>query len=96
MWITNAMGLKNSPVNSVQGVTVAKYHILGNPKEFTNPFGWHVVIANLPGSEDYDSSLPWVMKVREDGTPASSLAGYVDDFRVVAREESAAWECSSR
>ena len=35
------------------------------------------------------------MQVREDGPPASSLAGYVDDFRVVARDKSAAWECSS-
>ena len=92
MWITNAMGLKNSPVNSVQGVTVAKYHILGNPKEETNPFSWFAVISNLPGSEEYDSSLPWVMKVRRDGSPASSLAGYVDDFRVVARDEWAAWK----
>ena len=89
------MGLKNSPVNSVQGVTVAKCHILGDPKEESNPFAWHAVISNLPGLEEYDSSLPWVMKVRKDGTPASSLAGYVNDFRVVARDESAAWKCSS-
>ena len=76
-------------------MTVAKCHILGDPKEETNPFVWHAVISNLPGSEEYDSSLPWVMKVRKDGSPASSLAGYVNDFRVVARDECAGWECSS-
>ena len=36
------------------------------------------------------------MKLRKDGKLAAAVTGYVDDFRIVARDEEAAWSCSSR
>jgi hypothetical protein len=38
---------------------------------------------NLPGSAEYDPSLPWVSKVRlSDNKIAANLFIYVDDVRV--------------
>ena len=42
---------------------------------------------NLPGSSQYDTSLPWVYKVRADGKPAADFALYVDDNRGVGNDK---------
>ncbi len=44
-----------------------KFIAYGNRKEVTNPFHWKEVVCNLPGTPTYDSTKPWVMKVRPDG-----------------------------
>ena len=75
---------------------MAKYEVLGDPNDQNNPFAWDRVRMNLPGAEEYDATLPWVMKLRRDGNMAAAVAGYVDDFRIVAGDEEAAWSCSSR
>ena len=36
-----------------------------------NVFRWENVILNLPSLDLYDPSLPWVYRVREDGTIAA-------------------------
>ena len=92
----NAMGLRPSPYCSVQACTVAKHEVLGDPKDPSNPFAWDHIKLNLPASENYDASKPWIMKIKEDGKLAAAVSGYVDDFRIVAGDKNAAWECSSR
>ena len=52
-----------------------------------HPFHWSHVQLNLPGSLDYDPSLPWVAKRREDGSLASEFYIYVDDVRITASSE---------
>lgn len=95
-WTRNAMGLRPSPYNSVQGALIAKYAVMGDFADPTNPFGWERIRLNLPGSPDYDATLPWIMKLRQDGRQASGLSQYIDDLRVSAATKDLAWQCSSR
>ena len=95
-WMRNAMGLKSSPYNSVQGSLRAKRLVMGNPKDENNPFAWHSVRLNLPGTEGYDPTMPWIVKLRKDGLVASDIAQYVDDVRIIAATEELAWLCSSK
>ena len=95
-WLRNAMGLRPSPYCSIQGGLRAKRVILGDPTDENNPFQWDKVTENLPCSEGYDATLPWIAKVRKDQKSAADLAQYVDDVRVVAPTEELAWQCSSK
>jgi len=95
-WTRNAMGLKPSPYNSVQGALVAKHFVMGNPKDPANPFSWDHLKFNLPGSPDYDATLPRLMKIRKDGLLASGVVQYIDDLRIMAASKELAWLCSSR
>ncbi|OEU18475.1 hypothetical protein FRACYDRAFT_236751 [Fragilariopsis cylindrus CCMP1102] len=95
-WLRNAMGLRSSPYASVQGALRAKHIALGDPADENNPFQWDRVIENLPGTQEYDPSLPWIMKMRRDGKSASDIAQYVNDMRIIAATKELAWQCSSR
>jgi hypothetical protein len=90
------MGLKPSPYWSVQGSGRAKIMMLGDHKDPKNPFHWKEVVLNLPGSEDYDPSLPWIYKLRSDGRMAVELFIYIDDVRIIAPDAELAWLASSR
>ena len=81
-WCQNFMGLGDSPYRSIQMLTHVKYLVYGDRGDPSNPFRWHAVRLNLPGSKDYDPSLPWVSKVRLDGLVACEVYFYVDDGRI--------------
>jgi len=65
-----------------------------------NIFRWEWVRLNLPGSEDFDPSLPWVSKVfwdyTEAGVPfvqiACDFVTFVDDIRVAGYSLEATWQ----
>jgi hypothetical protein len=95
-WDRPAMGLTSSPYQAVQTVTRAKRVMLGDPRERTNPFRWNSVVVNAPGNPDYDPRMPWMYKLREDGTLASDLHTYIDDNRVTACNIDEAWAASSQ
>ena len=86
-WMQNAMGLSHSPYSSVQGSTRAKRAIMGNPRDGNNPFAWHSVRLNLPGTADYNPKLYWMLNEFKDGLVASDIAQYVDDVRIMAPTE---------
>ena len=48
-----------------------------DPKDEGNPFAWDRIELNVPGSQNYYSSKPWIMKVRKDGKLASGVAQYL-------------------
>ena len=95
-WTRCAMGLRTSPYQAVQGMLWAQEMILGKPDQEDNVFRWDAVKLNLPGSEDYDPSEPWVCKVRMDGVLASDIHVYVDDIRTTAHSEEECWKASQR
>ena len=72
-WSRNFMGMTDSPYRSLQLVIVAKHVAYGDRNDDRNPFQWKMVRLNLPGSHDYDPSLPWVAKYRADGHVASDV-----------------------
>jgi hypothetical protein len=56
--------------------------IAGDPKDPNNVFRYDKVRLNLPGSDDYDPTMPWVHKVRfKDGKIAADFLVFVDDAR---------------
>jgi hypothetical protein len=87
-WVQAAFGLRGSPYQACQAVLVAKEYILGDRKDPKNVFRWDVVRMNLPGSKDYNPSIPWVSKIRlEDGNIAADLFLYVDDGRLTGNSQ---------
>jgi hypothetical protein len=81
-WKRSAMGLKNSPYNTIQGVLFAEEVIRGDHLNKKNVFRWDAVRLNLPGSPTYMPHLSWVSKIRShDGRVACDFLTYVDDTR---------------
>jgi len=85
-WNRTLMGFRSSPYIAckIYGwvVDIAR----GNPRQSTNPFKWDSIRINLPGSESYDPTLPWIAKM--DGKfEACDLVIYVDDVRPFGSSE---------
>ena len=95
-WTRNAMGLRSSPYLSVQAVTRIKRAFLGDTTDRENPFHWETVIVNLPGSEGYDPSSPWISKLRHDQRVAADLHIYIDDVRITGPSKELVWSAGSR
>ena len=84
-WNRTWMGLKPSPYYAARYFYVMEEFIIGNPKDPNHVFRWDEVWLNLPGSESFNPSLPFVIKwdsVNE--RIAAALKAYVDDLRVAA------------
>jgi hypothetical protein len=91
-WQRAAMGLKSSPYQAVQAMGVAEEVIRGDRKNPENVFRWDEVVCNLPGSDSYDPSKPWVYKTRaDDGRIAADLFIFVDDLRPTGPSKKDAW-----
>ena len=100
-WNRIAMGLKWSPYQAVYFIHHAEEIIRGNKDDPTNVFRWERVRLNLPGSESYDPSLPWVSKVRhgdEGGEEqiAADLFTFVDDLRPTGSSKAESWQAGRR
>jgi hypothetical protein len=88
------MGLKPSPYQTTQAMLFAEDITRGDPDNEENLFKRDHVRMNLPGAPDYDPSLPWVYKVKRDGTPAADFFFYVDGNRTTGNLEKEAWQVS--
>jgi hypothetical protein len=95
-WSRCAMGLKPSPYQTTQAMLFAEDAMRGDSDAPDNVFRWDSVRMNLPGSEEYDPSKPWVYKIRKDGTPAADFFFYVDDNRTTGNTEKEAWQAARR
>jgi len=95
-WARNFMGLRDSPYRSLQLMLMAKQLSYGKRTDPNNPFAWERVVLNLPGSETYDPSLPWVMKIRSDGHLACEVYVYVDDGRITGWCKMECWRAARR
>jgi hypothetical protein len=94
-WTRNAMGLKSSPYLAVQAVTRVKRKFLGDRFDASNPFNWKQCILNMPGTSGYDPTMPWIRKMRDDGTVATDLHIYVDDGRITGTTQESVWSAGS-
>jgi hypothetical protein len=91
-WQRAAMGLKSPPYQACQAMGFAEEVIRGSRRETNNVFRWDRVRMNLPGSDEYDPSLPWVSKVRKcDGRIAADVVTFVDDSRPSGPAKEDAW-----
>ena len=82
-WCRNLMGFRSSPYNSVRMYLIAEEMIRGDRWDSSNPFHWESLKLNLPGTEAYNPTLPWIAQLRPDGSTASGMTCFVDDQRVV-------------
>ena len=96
VWERMAMGLKTSPYVCVQFAGRSNRMILGSRNDPANPFEWSEVRLNLPGTEGYNSNMPWIYKARDNGLIATDLVRFVDDLRNSGATETLAWEASTR
>lgn len=82
-WERNLMGLRSSPYNSIRTFLWGEDFVRGDRHDPNNPLRWSKVMCNLPGSENYDPTMPWVYKYDELGKKlAAFFECYVDDIRV--------------
>ena len=99
-WTKNLMGFRSSPYNSVKMYLIAEEVIRGDRADERNPFRWHHVDLNLPGSKDYTPSKSWISKRRKDDSLASDIVVFVDDKRLAASGQlevnEAGHRCSTR
>jgi hypothetical protein len=95
-WGRCLMGFKPSPYNTALSFGWAEEVIRGNPKDVTLPFQWDHVELNLPGSKNYNPSLPWLSKRRLDGLMACDFVTYCDDLRTLGATSALALAASAR
>lgn len=89
------MGMKLSPFWAARYYYIMEEFIIGNPTDKTNAFRWDEVILNLPGSESFNPTLPFVIKWdRTNNRIAAAIKAYVDDLRVCAANMNLAWEAA--
>ena len=95
-WSRCLVGRKPSPYQSIRTMLWAEDILRGRRDDEKNPFRWAYVRLNLPGSKDYDPSIPWIAKFRRDGNLASEYYIYVDDVCVTGASEEDVWEALRR
>ena len=87
-WARCLMGFKPSPFVTTQTFGWSEEIIIGDRLDITNPFYWDKVILNLPGTDDYEPSMPWVHKWNSRSKSMAAFFGtYIDDIRGGAASE---------
>lgn len=96
LWCRNWMGCTDSPWRSIQMIIIAKVIAYGDRTDPNNPFQWELAVLNLPGSADYDPTLPWVYKLRVDLRIANEIYVYVNDGRSTGATKLECWRGTRR
>jgi hypothetical protein len=81
------MGLRPSPFYAIQGTYLAEELVCGDQRDPSNPFQRETVLFNLPGSPDYNPSLPWSSLCTKSDQLAGTTKRYVNDIRSVGHSE---------
>ena len=95
-WERTLMGLQSSPYVCTQSFGWCEDFIRGERGDPNNPLEWAKTVLNLPGSEDYDPTKPWVYRISKTGRLASFFGTYIDDIRTGGVSEKEAWRTSRR
>lgn len=95
-WNRWAMGVRQSPFATTRMYAMSLEIIKGNRSDPENPYGWEAIQLNLPSSENYDPSQPWVSKRTKDGHLAPDCFVFVDDGRILGRTQSVCNKCTRR
>jgi hypothetical protein len=90
------MGGTFSPNQTGQGMGHAKEMIRGDPNDCLNVFQWKEFRLNVPGVEEYDPYLYWVMKIRKGGRVAADLFIYMDDMRPTGPDAEECWRAARK
>lgn len=86
------MGLKFSPEHSVRYYYWSEEFARGDEENIDNPLCWHEIKLNIMGQDDFDPSLPNVVKWDSHRQrPAGDIGGYIDDLRAIGYDYEHAW-----
>lgn len=81
-WERSLMGVRSSPYNCVRAYLISEEVIRGDRLDVANPFRWHRIVFNMPGTESYNPMKPWMYRFDEvDQVMAVFVTSYVDDLR---------------
>jgi hypothetical protein len=72
----------------------AKETIMGDPNDVSNLFKWKEFRLNIPGTPEYDPSVAWVAKVREDVRVAANVFICMDKFLLTGPNVEECWRAS--
>lgn len=95
-WCRCMMGWKASPYLAGKYQLLADEIIQGDKSSPSNPFQWEQVILNLPGTQRYDPTQPWVYRIDKAGHKRCGGPTYVDDVRMVGFSKTACWAVAHR
>jgi len=96
-WCRTWMGFRPSPYLAVRFLALAVEMAIGNPHDDANPFYWSEIVLNLPCSDDFDPSMPWIYKWNDIVKAiAGDLISFVDDFRITGYSVENCWQCGRR
>ena len=93
----NWMGFRPSPEWSCRFYYLGEEFVRGDETSLSNPLRWDRIILNLPGNDDFNPSLPFVMKWNDIvKRQAGNLIAYVDDLRIIGWSMNHAWSIAHR
>jgi hypothetical protein len=96
-WTRTLMGLRSSPFVCTQTFAWSEEIIVGDHLEFSNPFYWDKVILNLPGTLEYNPTMPRVYRWNSrEKCMACFFGTYIDDIRTGGPTEAACKATSRR
>ena len=82
------MGLKHSPDNASRGMSIATEVIVGDNLQKGNALGFHRVVLNMPGMDDYNPMRSWICPWNDElDAEAGSKPTYVDDIHPTGKDE---------
>ena len=91
-WNRAPMGVQTSPYQAAQGMIWWEELVRGSRLQAENPLRWDTIVLNLPGSDTYQASKPWVYKAQDDGSIACNFRAYVDDLRATGSMKDECWQ----
>lgn len=81
-WERCLMGLRCSPFNACKAMAWADDVIRGSRLDYNNTFRWDRYLLNLPGTKNYDPTLPRGYKWNDRSNAiAGNFETYIDDIR---------------
>ena len=93
----NWMGFRPSPEWSCRFYYLGEEFIRGDEKSLENPLRWDRIILNLPGNDNFNPSLPYVMKWNDVvNRQSGNVIAYVDDLRIIGWSINHAWKIAHR
>lgn len=103
-WTRMLMGFRPSPYCAIKTYLVVEEVIRGDRHNTAqtssgkdcNPFQWHSIRLNLPGTLKYNPNQAWISKRRIDGTLASDFIAFVDDQRIAGATSQRVTQASHR
>ena len=76
------MSFQSSPYLCTQLFGWSEDFIREDPNDCdNNPLAWDKVVLNLPGSQSYQPTRPWVYCTMFDGSLTAFFGTYIDDIR---------------